>query len=154
MAKRKPSKPPPRREASDSFTVTIDGKEYQPHAGEWIDWRGRGTVGSLIVSLRLQKLLRVSGLDAEEAEETSGLYEQVCRDIADFIVGWSWTDDSSEPYPSPPGPEVIRSLSYEELFYLVGLRFGGSTEEESKNGSTPSTSRSKGRKAETSQPSG
>ena len=141
-AKRRASKAtklPSRRVRSDDYAVDLGGKEYRPHAGEWVDFRGRSTVESLIIDLRLQALLRLSGLTKEEAEETSALYERVTEDLARSIVAWSWTDDDWKELPSPPSPEVIRSLSVDELFWLLRGRFGGRTEEDRKNGSPPST---------------
>ena len=54
-----PTKAPPRRVPSDDFTTTVGAEEYHPHAGEWVEFIGRPSVGD---SLRLMKVL---GLMAE-----------------------------------------------------------------------------------------
>ncbi len=128
-----PTKVPSRRVRSDDYVEASDGKEYRPHAGEWVDFRGKSSVESIIVGLRLQSLLRLSGLSEEEAAETSGLYERVTEDLAHAIKGWSWTDDDKNALPSPPSTEVVRGLSLDELLWLLGARYGGRTKEAAKN---------------------
>lgn len=133
------TKPPTRWAPSDDFAVEESGERYLPHAGEGVEFRGRSTVASIITGLRLQSLLRLSGLDEAQARETSELYERVVRDLAGSIVSWTWTDDQARPLPSPPSAEVIQSLSVQELFYLIGARNSSLVEGDRKNGSSPST---------------
>lgn len=129
----RPRKVPPRRVRSDDYVDEADGKEYRPHAGQWVDFRGKSTVESVIIGLRLQTLLRLSGLSDEEAAETSGLYERVTEELARGIAAWNWTDDDGNDLPSPPSAKDIRALSVAELFWLLGARYGSRTKEAAKN---------------------
>lgn len=161
------TKPPSRRVESDGFVFAQDGVEYHPHAGEWLEFCGRPSIGD---SLRLMKVFGlVAELQGRSARELNKLpNEAIKRLTGDFegaiagtidqlakaITAWTWTDDSGAPYPSPPPAEVLRELSQEELNYLVSTFRGELPQDARKNGSSPSTSRSMGRKAAASRKSG
>ena len=136
----KATKVPARRVASDDFVVTVLGEEYRPHAGEWVEFRGRLSMGQYLAMLGLMKMSGLENLSPAEisALDLSESMAKLAEMLARSIVAWSWTDDAGQPYPSPPVPENLTDLSIEELSYLVGRAAGGATEAESKNGGSPS----------------
>ena len=122
---------PRRRVPSDDFIAVLAGEKYQPHAGEWVEFEGSASVDEMIISLRLQKVR--TSMKPEEAEEMAELLREVVDHLANNISGWSWTDNGEKPYQSPPDAATLRSLSFEELGYLVTQTFGR-TEADQKNG--------------------
>lgn len=134
------AKPKPVRLPSDDCTVTIDGQEYTPHEGEWIEiYRGMqiGDLATLRKLAELQpKLEALEGEDGGFAEQVALLndaLEPAIPAIAERVVAWSWTDDRGRPYPLPADdPSALRTLRVDELLYLVkAIRSG--TPDEAKN---------------------
>ncbi|MBF8255130.1 MAG: hypothetical protein HW375_37 [Anaerolineales bacterium] len=158
-----PTKIPPRRVICDDFTVTVDGVEYHPHAGEWVEFLG---VASMSSYLRLMRLTAVQGLTPAEmaalpsadaralVEDMESAIRTNLVDVARAISGWTWTDTSGVPFESPPSPDTLVGLSPEELHYLTRTYRGDRSGTARKNGSAPSTSRSTKRKAARSQKHG
>lgn len=114
------SKPPPQRIFSDAFEIVQDGTSYYPHAGEWVEYRGHGTVGAYLDGLHA-KLQMTAAAETPTAVETlvEGAFIRQLEELTRTIVAWSWTDDSGEPLPSPPGIDVLRRMSMEELQWLA-----------------------------------
>lgn len=129
----RPTKLPARRVESSNFTVEQDGVIYRPHAGEWVEFRGDGSLDNWLSQLaqarlmqeleRLNALEQRSDLDVAEAIDLSERIERTmldtCRKIAGTIIAWNWTDNGGRPYPSVPTIDVLRSLSLDELRYLM-----------------------------------
>lgn len=113
--KKKLSKVPSLAVPSDSLAIEADGETYYPHAGETVTFRGRQTVGDALLALRLQSVNGES--DPERIAETM---QSVVEGLAKRIVAWTWTDDDGTAYPSPPTADVVASLSFAELGWLVG----------------------------------
>lgn len=118
MGKVKPTKVPPRRVSGDTYVVMVDGQECRPHAGEWVEFRRRMRVESLLLDLRLNAV-RVG--NTAEAEE---VLIQMLGELADAIVAWSWTDEDGNPYPSPPDAATLRRLPAEEVWWLREVYLG------------------------------
>lgn len=116
------TKPPnrSRRVESDDLLVLDDGVAYYPHAGEWVEFKGRPSVGLY--------------LDIMESGRTSDNLKL----IADKIAAWNWTDDDGNPYESPPTLETLKSLPAEEIAWLI-TRVRLDLKSNSKNGIAPST---------------
>ena len=97
------AKPPtkPRRVMADSLEVVVDGVTYQPHEGEWVEFKGRPTIGLYLALAQL----------GESAEGLSRLLAQ--------IHDWNLTDDDGACYPRPPTLEALMALPKEELTWLV-----------------------------------
>lgn len=122
-AKRATNKKPPLLEVpSDDFTVAVGGEEYHPHAGESITFRGAMSVEDYMVMLEMQEFQDVDDATAE-LPRVKAAAEKVCETLAAAIVRWTWTDDAGEPYPSPPGSEALRRLSFDELGYIIEKGF-------------------------------
>ena len=136
----KARKVPAIRVSSDDFAVVIGEEEYRPHAGEWIEVRGKATVGDFLMASGLQQLQGLEEMTPDQFGELETLLEGVLRQLAASIAAWSWTDDRGEAMPSPPTAEMLRALSFEELAYVIGAVMGTTrTEATRKNGSSPST---------------
>lgn len=120
------SKPQAITVAGDNLAIVVGDETYYPHAGETVTFRGRKTVGDATLALKLQGIGGDSSPDVIE-EALAGLLGSL--EVA--IVAWDWTDDSGEPYPSPPDADTLRSLSFEELAWLVGR--GASESDDAKN---------------------
>lgn len=123
------AKPQPIRIPSDDCVITVRGRDYRVHEGEWVDIIPITTVADARAYTILQQLqgdLEAAAGDEEaQAEITRIGSEQMAvltASLAQRIVAWSWTDMHSNPLPQPAGnPEMLMSLSTAELFYLVGL---------------------------------
>ena len=116
------SKPPsnaPRRVVADDLAVNYNGEVYYPHAGEWVEFKGRPSVG---LYLRFMEMADASSKGIQE--------------LTPHVLAWDWTDDDGKPYP-PPSVEVISGLPPEELKWL--LTHASSDATPAKNGITPST---------------
>jgi len=116
------SKPPAvaRRVYGDSLSVVYQQEVYYPHAGEYVDFKGRPSVGLYVDLMSM-------------ASNTKGMER-----LASTIVGWNWTDDEGRPYENPPTFETLMLLPTEELKWL--LQKAGSDEgAQDPNGITPST---------------
>ena len=137
------AKPPARRIPSDDFVITVDGTEYTPHEGEWIEVLSGFTVGDMQDGTRFAKLLddRASIGDDETAaltewaQRADAVLTDLARSIDSRMVAWAWTDARSRPLPAP-SPAVIASLTWEELAYLLKA-VRGQIETDRKNGSAP-----------------
>jgi hypothetical protein len=132
--KKAPTKLPrqPYTVSSDDFVVEEDGVEYRPHQGESVTFRGRMTVGDYLNAISLSRF------SAEAMEDADKLFGQTIENLANRIVSWDWTGDYGEQLPAPTA-EVLKKLSFEELVWIIGKANGQRTDDESKNGSSPST---------------
>ena len=138
------AKPPAKRIPSDDCVLVQDGMEYTPHEGEWIEVVTGYTVADMQDANRFQKLMddrQAIGDDEQEellawVQRADAILGDLSRSIDSRLVAWSWTDARSRPLP-PPSPEVIASLSWDELAYLLRV-VRGQTETDRKNGSAPS----------------
>ena len=135
------AKPPPRRVPSDDFVTTVDGIDYHPHEGEWIEIVGTLSVAEYQATIRMSLIgVELSATDdpREHLSLTERHFEAICAGLAHHIVDWSWTDPFGAPLPSPFNrPDVLQSLSPDELGYLIAL-VRDSESSARKNGSPPS----------------
>lgn len=131
-------KPPVKTErvSLDDFEVEVDGESYHPHLNEWVD---------VLPVRRLSELKNLMELANFQATDEDGKplsiidpllmkqYDGLCRYLSDSIRKWNLTDDEGEDYPQPyRRPDVIATLSVEEINYLVSKLIGGRTDD-SKN---------------------
>lgn len=116
-------KPPlkPRRVMADELAVDVDGETYYPHVGEWVEFKGRPSLG---LYLEMTKL----------AESTEGLVR-----LLQYIHAWTLTDDEGNAYPLELA-SLMRMPKEEIAWLLSSCELPGVSESESKNGLTPSTS--------------
>lgn len=133
MSDRKPTRPPGLRVPSDTFTVVRDGVTYRPHAGEWVEFFGDGTVGDTLLMQRGERLSREVAAAGDGASDelqlrAERLTEEMCRRAAANIVAWTWTDRAGRPYPNPPAPADLEGLTWPELTYLISRGQAGGDE--------------------------
>jgi hypothetical protein len=133
---------------SDDCKVTVDGVDYFPHEGEQIAVRPKLPVSEYNTLARFYDLAgkaqdSKSGDEQEATAAAAGamfgqigeLFEELCSILASYVLAWTWTDNDGEPLPQPKGrPEVIRELTDEELWYILGVAMGGSNKAQEKNG--------------------
>lgn len=134
------TKVPAVRFIADDLVVRAGGQEYRPHAGEFAEVEPVATIDDFSLMIRLQRLRNLKELTAEEMDELAPVLEDVAHLIVRSVRSWDWTDNRGTSYPSPPDLAVIRSLSFEEMTWLLQAVMGTlTTEKARKNGSTPST---------------
>ena len=128
------TKVPSKKVLSNDLVIEEDGVEYRPHAGESVLVRGGNRVGDVLIAMRLQGLV---GLSGNTTPEEMASYEKTVTDLVEYVAEriefWDWTDANGDPYPTPPTPEVLRQLDFRELAYLATAGMG-STPEAAKNG--------------------
>jgi hypothetical protein len=119
------TKPPitPRRVYADALCVIVGNEDYYPHAGEWVEFKGRPSVG-----------LYMKLLDMANASKDS------LTELLKYIVAWDWTDDSGNAYANPPTLETLLDMPPEELKWLL-VNAGSDASITTKNGGTPSIAR-------------
>lgn len=104
---------PPRRVKSDDFTLVIDGKEYHPHAGEYVDYV-RGIPWGFLSVLRGSM-----EVDASDAKAVLTEWSRIVSVLPSCIIGWTWTDVQGLPLPAPyQNPRAFDLLSEDELVWL------------------------------------
>jgi hypothetical protein len=141
-AKKGPTKPKVRRVPSDDCILVQDGEEYAIHAGEWVEFRGRPSMGFFTMYLQLQSLGDAAQAGALTAEESSALgkaAEDMGDELARHIAAWTWTDDAGEPMPLPVTGEALDHLDQTEFQWLLAQYLQASGGDRP-NGSSPSTS--------------
>lgn len=129
MPEVKQTKVPQRRVPSDDFAVVVGGKEYHPHAGEWVEFKGSPSVEETLALLRFGDI--PSTLTAEDTPQIKAILEDITAYLERSIVNWNWTASASERYPVPPNG-ALRSLSFDEIGYLVGKAFAQLAPEQQK----------------------
>ncbi|MDO8704082.1 MAG: hypothetical protein Q7J84_03970 [Sulfuricaulis sp.] len=139
------SKPLPRRIPSDDCAVSIDGAEYHPHEGEWVEMMTGMSLGEIKALERFRKASVEYQAAQGEPNETErilgiidGAFTAICAMLANKIVAWNWTDLRGQPLPPPDGkPEVLERLNVEELMWLLAVAEGQSPSQR-KNALPPS----------------
>lgn len=117
-------KPPivPRRVMADDIAVVVGSETYHPHVGEWVEFKGRPSVG-----------LYLQVADAGQSSQAVAL-------LVKNLHAWTLTNDVGVPYPNPPSSDSVMSMAAEEFAWLIqNVSSDGLTEEALKNANTPST---------------
>lgn len=140
---------PLRRVYADTYTLTVDGVEYRPHAGEWVEFSPLGTVGAYIDGLRLKA--SPPPTEDEEDERLLAIVERIRSEVRRRVVAWDWTDAvSGEPLPQPR-EGGLEALSLGEMLWLQSAMSGDA---DPKAGAAASTSPSRGKRAASSRKAG
>lgn len=135
------AKIPAKRVPSDDFTVTVEGVEYHPHEGEWVEIRPTMSVKSM---KRINQLMAMQyaadSIDGDEDEKNirmielmTGYFDDITEAIETRVIGWNWTDNDGEPMPQPSAPGWIDVISIDEMMYLLGVLGGGESKADAKN---------------------
>lgn len=128
---KKKTKAPPRKVVAENFVMKEGDEEYYPHYDESVWFAGRATVGESMQFMALQE--KYSNAEATEANAQI-VFEQltlVCEILARAIIKWDWTDNNGDPYPENPTLEDIRSLSPDEVNWLM-TNFSGAADPEAR----------------------
>lgn len=146
------SKPPIRRVPSDDCVVTVDGVEYRPHEGEYVEIAGKPSIGALQALWHFRKSAKAPQEEPPEGASAAALseyndrsigriseqFDALCEVIARHVTGWNWTDGRGVPLPQPDGtPTPIKALESEELYWLESA-IQGQTSAARKNALKPS----------------
>ena len=123
----KKTKPPTRKVYADDLVVTVDGEEYHPHAGEYVVFRGKLRLDTLVAAMKLSSIgkMDMSDVTMEEAEALEETASDLYKDLQRGIQDWDWTDDDGTPYRSPPTKAELSDVGFDEVMWLVGASFGG-----------------------------
>lgn len=128
------SKIPPKRVPSDDCILVVEGVEYTPHKGEWIDIVPFMTVRQEIAIIELLQSGKQN--DANKANRSTQI---LCEEAANRVVDWNWTDLEGNPLPKPyRNPGVLHQLSNDELGYILKIMRGSESPAERKNALAPS----------------
>lgn len=131
------TKPPVRRVYADDLAVELDGQVVYPHAGEWVEFRGRPTVGQWMSDI--EGLTFKADLESETGQEALlARYRGIIATVAKSIVAWNWTNDAGEPM-APPTAETLRECLFEELTWLQRAMGGRAGETLPLTDGSPST---------------
>jgi hypothetical protein len=108
-----------------------DGQEYKPREGEWLRLRKRLPARLFRLLLGIQSLQgEEDEIGEEEANNVSGILQELLPLLAQVIHSWNWTDiwDEERPALPPPTTETLWLLDIEEIFYLATKVMGSTTE--------------------------
>jgi hypothetical protein len=112
---------------SDDFVLKYAGEEYTPHEGEAV-W----FIPYLSTTKTLSLLQAMDQLDEESSSGmVSLLHDQIAPILVEVISHWTWTSPrTGEPLGKVDGSkihrpdiEAVRSLSLDEVSYLVNAYF-------------------------------
>jgi hypothetical protein len=141
------SKIDPVRVASDDCAISVGrvmvdgviteaGTQNFVHKGEWVDIIPVQTMRETMAITRL-----MGGGESEStidaARRLTAPFEELCEVLAKRVMDWNWTDNWGDPMPNPQDdPGVLRDLSNDELFWLIGAAQNGAGTDR-KHDSTP-----------------
>ena len=139
--KENPTKIEPFKVKSDDCVVTVGGREYRPHVGEWIEIIPGLTVRELDVMQALKavetQMAAIDGDADQSAQEIviiKGSLDEVIGLLKRRVVKWNWTDDTGAKHPQPVDrPDVFTDLHTHEVYYLASVVMGEAPDAE-KNG--------------------
>ena len=104
--------------------ITEAGTPYHVHKGEWVD---------VLPCRSLAEMMAVSAIAADALSGVASL-RQICTELSKRVVGWNWTGMDSQPLAQPFGnPELLETLTDDEVLWLLGAAKGDETQEERKN---------------------
>jgi hypothetical protein len=140
------SKPTAVRIPSDDCTVTVAGKEYHVHEGEWIEIMPGGRVGEFEVLdtfFGIEAAMAAVKGDPDESRQGFHILNDALKIavpvLRDRILAWTWTDDAGRPLPQPcEGDPAFRLLQFEELSYLVATLARGESRKSEADFTKPS----------------
>lgn len=126
------SKPGTRRVPSDDCVITVDGVEFHPHEGEWVEVIAGFRIGDLRAQRGLAELQpRLEAVEGESQEGARKLammddsFAELVDALSTRVRRWSWTDDDGAPLPQPyRNPDAFRPLRLEEIYYLATVSQG------------------------------
>lgn len=134
------SKPVARRVYSDDVVVTIGDEQFYPHVGEYVEFRPGASTGTFQLLIELQSSLpRMAEMDSDDRTRFAKLLGDCATEISLRVRSWNWTDIDDVRLPSPPKPEHIRALDFNEMTWLLANSLGSRNEQARKNGESPST---------------
>ena len=141
------TKAPPLAVYADDLTLTVEGQDYHPHAGECVRFTGGMTVGDvkMVVDLSAFQDMELGGGEVTpEQREKLKVFTEKLEDATTFIAArihsWDWTDARGDLYPEQPDAALLRTLPFQELMWLLTASFGAARSDDVRlKGSQPST---------------
>ncbi len=125
---------PSKRIPSDDCTIYVGrkikgdaivevGTPYHIHENEWVEFTPVRSAQEYTALMQLQNTKEIAkGLD------------NLCEALAKLLTAWNWTDNDGVLLSQPKNnPDVIRSLSDDEVLWLAGATMGVETQVERKN---------------------
>ena len=99
-------------------TIVNPGVPHYVHKGEWVDIMPVIAVREVMQLSRLQR-------GSEDARGLGESLSELCKELSKRIIDWNWTDLMGEPMAQAYGhPDVLESLSSDELLWLVSAAAG------------------------------
>jgi hypothetical protein len=103
---------PPRRVSADDLKITVDGQDYFPRQGQWVEFI-RPIPWAYFMAERKRE---------EAGDDPGRMYEawQGLREtLASLLWDWNWTDIDGNPLPCPHNNvDALNSCSIEETAWL------------------------------------
>ena len=121
------SKPEPVRLRTDDCVVTVNGADYTPHEGEWVEVLiGQTPADFRVMRASAEMASRIAQLEGEDDEALRRIvtvddgYADLIDAVRPRLVAWNWTDDLGQPLDQPrENPDVFNKLRIEEVLYLA-----------------------------------
>ena len=136
---------PPIRVKSDDCSISVgqvfeggevvdQGTPHYVHKGEWVE---------ILPVITVKEVMQISKLQ-NAGGDASGLGEnltELCKELCRRVIKWNWTDLMGEPIDQPYNrPDILESLSSEELMWLMTATSGGDSADARKKDSKESES--------------
>lgn len=126
------TKAPLRKVTAEDLVMEGGEGPYYPHYDESVWFAGKPTVGDQLLFLELSE--KYSNTEATEAnaEAMFAQFTLVCDVLSRAIKKWDWTDNDENSYPENPSLDDIKSLTMEEVSWLMSAYSGAPAPEERK----------------------
>jgi len=110
------------------------GIPYYVHQGEWVEVMPVLTVKEVMQLSRLQN-------GSNDPAALGDNLTMLCTELSHRLIAWNWTDLMGEPMEQPFNrPDVLESLSSDELMWLVSATSGSEAADARKKDSDKSGS--------------
>ena len=114
--------------------IIDQGTPHYIHKGEWVE---------ILPVITVREVMQISKLQ-NAGGDASGLGEnltELCKELCRRVIAWNWTDLMGEPIDQPYNrPDILESLSSEELMWLMTATSGGDSADARKKGLNESES--------------
>jgi hypothetical protein len=113
--------------------IVVTGTPYYVHEGEWVE---------ILPVITVREVMQISKLQGASNGDTSALGDnltELCKELSRRVIAWNWTGLTGETLEQPFNrPDVLESLSSEELMWLMSATSQQESADARKKGSSKS----------------
>lgn len=115
------TRPLPKRYSGDDFVMTIEGEEFRPHTGEYVEVWPVLSIRETRQAARLLGVMRrgMEFLSTEELSELETLAGEFLKTAAANIISWDLTDIRTGKKLPKATAQILDSLSVEEFTWIT-----------------------------------